>query len=207
MYNVKELTHAFGDHVVFDRVSFEIPKRGLVAVTGVNGIGKTTLLRILGGLYKSTFTIPYTGWATYLDAEFLTLDMLSVDELVNLLGCQGESLNGDELRRNPLIDESMRLTRVGNLSLGQRQRLVIAVATALLAPALLLLDEPLNGLDEVALAEARAQLKSTAQRRTVLLATHNAQEITKHSTHVLRICGPSTITLSCNPSSSGTLEL
>lgn len=153
MIEIKSISYTFGDQIVFQNASLRLPKHGLVALTGANGVGKTTLLRILGRVYHSKLTFPHSRWATYLDTEFLTLDMLTVDELLNLLGNQGKTIDREALSRNALIDEKIRNTRVAGLSLGQRQRLVISVATALTTPTVVLLDEPFNGLDQLALVE------------------------------------------------------
>lgn len=195
MIELNDISYVFGEHIVFDHVSFALPERGLVALTGPNGIGKTTLLRVLGGLYRSHVRFPYVGYATYLDAEFLTLDMLTVDEMVTLLSCQ-RNVDADLLRDSSLLDARMRDTRIAGLSLGQRQRLVIATAAALTSPKLLLLDEPFNGLDHEASIEAHRWIRRTAERRTVLFATHDQRDAENYATHRLHISGPSDVVVS-----------
>lgn len=195
MIEVEKLSFAFGDHHVFDNASFTLPFHGLIAVTGRNGIGKTTLLRILGNVYKADFATSFRATATYIDAEYLSLDTLTVGEIVDLFARQGHYMHGDLLTANRLIDEQMKKTPLESLSFGQRQRLILTIACAFTKPAMLLLDEPFNGLDREAQAHARHQLKCTAQTKAVLFATHNNDDIYSLATHVLHINGPSSISL------------
>lgn len=196
MISIKNLSYAFGKRVVFDRISVNLPDNGIVALTGSNGIGKTTLLRILGGVYKSGFFIPYDGWAFYIDIEFLTLDMLTVAELLQLLGKQEGKFNPDVLNNSDLIDETMRSTMIQKLSLGQRQRVVLTIAAAFVNSCVVLLDEPFNGLDHQACEVAHKMIEQLAQTRLVVLATHHVSDIQRYAHYILHIDGPSGVTLS-----------
>jgi ABC-type multidrug transport system ATPase subunit len=71
-----------------------------------------------------------------------------------------------------LLTEQMIPTKVGDLSLGQRQRLVLTVALALKNVDVVLLDEPFNGLDQQASLVARQSILTVGRSRLVLVATH-----------------------------------
>ena len=200
MIKVEELSFSFGNHNVFDNASFTLPGHGLIAVTGRNGVGKTTLLRILGKVYKADFNTSFTGIATYIDSEYLTLDTLTVSETVYMFARQGDYMHGELLISNTLINEQMNKTPLESLSLGQRQRLILAIACTFTKPSMLLLDEPFNGLDFEGQEHARRQLKFTAQTKAILFATHSNDDIYSFATHILHINGPSSISLTENAS-------
>lgn len=166
-----------------------------MALTGPNGIGKTTLLRILGQVYDASFTMTPRVPATYIDTEYLTLDTLTVGEVIRVLGEQVGFVNAAALAQNPLITEQMRTTELGSLSFGQRQRCILAVAGALTTPTIMLLDEPFNGLDSDARKQSMQQLVNVSHEKTVVFATHNSQEINELATHILRIEGPHLVSI------------
>lgn len=181
MNTIEHLDHAYGTHVVFQDARIELPDVGTVALRGPNGCGKTTLLKLLGGVIRAqspaVTTWRNTHHATYLDTEYLTLEHLTVNEtlevLAPLMAPAGEC-------GHPLVDGSMSGTRVGDLSLGQRQRLVLTIALGLTGPQVLLLDEPLNGLDARACDVARRLISEYGRGRLVVLATHEADRWTEH---------------------------
>ncbi|GAA2519051.1 MAG: ATP-binding cassette domain-containing protein [Kocuria sp.] len=194
MNTIDHLNHAYGTHVVFQDARIELPDVGTVALRGPNGCGKTTLLKLLGGVIRAQ-SPAVTTWrnshhATYLDTEYLTLEHLTVNETLNVLA---PLMAPDGDGGHPLVDGSMAGTRVGDLSLGQRQRLVLTIALGLKGPQVLLLDEPLNGLDARACALARRLISANGRDRLVLLATHEEDRWTDYdlvveSVNVSHLC-------------------
>ena len=177
MKSLARIDHAFGSHVIFDGAAVDLPDRGVVALRGPNGCGKTTLLKLLGGMLPTSCT-EIERWrknftAVYLDTDFLALDYLTVEEHLGMVrpltGLSGAS-EGDG--HHHLLTEQMMPTKVGDLSLGQRQRLVLAIALALRNIDVLLLDEPLNGLDQQGSMDARQSMLTAGRSRLVLVATH-----------------------------------
>jgi len=191
--SIRQLSFGFADRPLFKDVSFDLPERGLFAVTGPNGAGKTTLLRVLGGVYRSqtevTTAADRPARAVYLDDEFLTLDTLTVLELLGLLAAELPGLAADRLLAHPLVTHTMRSSAVGTLSLGQRQRCVVAVASSLTTSDVVLLDEPFNALDADGVALARRELAELARSRLVLFATHVSADIDAFAHHVLEVDG------------------
>lgn len=171
MKSLMSVEHAFGSNVIFASTNIELPDRGVVALRGSNGSGKTTLLKLLGGVIPSSCGA-FRDWrnkftAVYLDIEYLTLDYLTASELLDMI----RPLTGP-VPDNGLLNDAILATKVSDLSLGQRQRLVLAAALALQNIDVVLLDEPLNGLDREASKAARDALRAASQDRLVILATH-----------------------------------
>lgn len=186
MNSLYNLDHSYGTSVVFADATVELPGRGTVALRGSNGCGKTTLLKLLGGIIASTAQ-SVKQWraqrnAVYLDLEFLSLEHLNVQETLRMVA---PLLRQGWGRECPLIDPSMRTTLVGDLSLGQRQRLVLTIALGLQNVDVLLLDEPFNGLDGEARAQARELLTQAGSQCLVLLATHEIEHWTEYDLTVV----------------------
>lgn len=200
MLHVTDLRFSFGDTVVLDGVDIQLPERGLVALTGANGAGKTTLLRVLGRVYPcdnpSLHEVSHRVRMVYLDTGFLSLDCLTVRELFDLLARDLRRVDPTALVSSPLVCERMWQTRLAALSLGQRQRCVLAVAGALRDVHVVLLDEPFNGLDATALMDARCLLASMARTSTVVFATHDTDDVHDLADHVLRVEAPDVVELS-----------
>ena len=187
---MRNLTKRYGDLVAVDHLSFEVDSGRVVGFLGPNGAGKTTTLRMLLGL-----ATPDGGSATINGRPYL--------ELIQPLHVVGAVLDASAAHpgrsaRNHLriqamlgevnpsrIDEVLDLVdlssaadrRVGEYSLGMRQRL--GLATALLSePEILILDEPANGLDPEGVHWLRQLLRDLASEgRTVLVSSHVLAEV------------------------------
>lgn len=185
MMLITQLDFAYGDRTIFDGARIELPERGVVALRGSNGIGKTTLLKLLGGLLptrnRSVLELRTQRRAVYLDADFLSLDSLTTREYLSLMAVE---LGTGDAVSSRLLDPSALDTRVVDLSLGQRQRCVLALALHLRDVDLLLLDEPLNGLDSAAGAAAREELVRAGTRATLLIATHERETWTDYDMRI-----------------------
>jgi ABC-2 type transport system ATP-binding protein len=185
MINVDHLTKRYGDVTAVDGLSFKVGPGRVTGFLGPNGAGKTTTLRMLLGLVN-----PTSGTATINGARYRDLPnpMRSVGAaLDNDCFHPGRSAIGHLKimataagidRRRParvldvvgLAEDGHR--RVGTYSLGMRQRLTLAT-TLLGDPAVLILDEPLNGLDPDGIRWMRDLLRHLAREgRTVLVSSH-----------------------------------
>ncbi len=190
LIQVQDLTKAYGRRVVVDHVSFEARPGRVTGFLGPNGSGKTTTMRVMLGLAdadrgSATFDgrryrglrdpIRQVGAAIAPDtfhpgrsarehlrvmATAAGIDHRRADDVLEFVG---------------LADSATR--RVGGYSLGMRQRL--SIAAALLGdPPVLILDEPLNGLDPDGIVWFRNVLRSfAAHGRTVLLSSHLLGEV------------------------------
>jgi ABC-2 type transport system ATP-binding protein len=156
--------------VALDGLDLEVPEGGVFGFLGPNGAGKTTTIRCLLGLVA-----PSAGRAMVLRTEV-------PDGLAGVIRRVGSIVEAPALfprftgRRNLEI-----LARAGDMvrtySLGMKQRLGIAAAL-LKDPALLILDEPANGLDPAGIVEVRSLLRSLgAEGRTVFVSSHILSEV------------------------------
>lgn len=176
------------DRVILDKVSLTINKGDFVAITGPNGGGKTTLLRIILGLLDPTAgkvvfcgkrpAVGYLPQKNMIDSQF----PITVREVVRsgLLGCKGlskdekENRVGDTLRRIEMIDHADR--PIGRLSGGQLQRVLLGRAI-ISRPELLVLDEPLSYIDKHFEAHIYRLIAEIAPQCTILLVSHEMSMI------------------------------
>ncbi len=191
MITVNRVTKRYGGFTAVDDVSFTAEQGRVTGFLGPNGAGKSTTMRIMVGLTPASQGSVTIGGLSYRDipnpgrhvgvlldasaqhsgrtgrevlvlgARTMGLPSSRVDEMLELV-----SLTGKEAKR-----------RVGNYSLGMRQRLGIAYAL-LGDPSILVLDEPANGLDPAGIHWMRGLLREYAARGgTVLLSSHLLHEV------------------------------
>lgn len=204
------LTKRFRALTAVDDVSFTVPAGRVTAFLGPNGAGKSTTLRMLLGLVRPTAGTALIGGRRYADLRAPRRVLGAVlEDTVAHPGRRGRDhlrvLTGAAGAAPSRIEEVLALVdleqaadrRVGSYSLGMRQRL--AVAGALLGdPAVLVLDEPSNGLDPAGMAWLRGLLHDQAtQGRTVVLSSHVLSEVAQTANDVvvmhrgtLRYAGP-----------------
>jgi ABC-2 type transport system ATP-binding protein len=190
MIELQQLTKRYGDKVAVDGVSAAIRPGVVTGFLGPNGAGKSTTMRMILGLDRPTSGValvsgrPYAELSAPLAEVGALLDAKAVD--------RGRSARSHLLalgatvgvggRRVDEVLAAVGLTEVahkpaGSFSLGMGQRL--GIAAALLAdPAVLILDEPVNGLDVDGIQWIRALLAELAEEgRTVLLSSHLMSEM------------------------------
>jgi ABC-2 type transport system ATP-binding protein len=186
------LTKRFGATVAVDDVELLVPRGSAFGYLGPNGAGKTTLIRTLLGLTRAnTGTMSLLGKpvpaerATALARVGAIVDeprfhphLTGRDNLRLLAAARGGDADqriAPSLARVGLADRAA--DKVGTYSMGMRQRL--GVAACLLAdPELLILDEPMNGLDPAGMHEMREMIASLADEgRTVVLSSHLLDEV------------------------------
>jgi len=186
------LTKRFGPTVAVDGVELLVPRGSAFGYLGPNGAGKTTLIRTLLGLTKAN-----AGTMSLRDIPVpaeRSRALARVGAIVDEPRFHGHLTGRDNLRllaaarggdADQRIDPSLARVgladragdKVGTYSMGMRQRL--GVAACLLAdPDLLMLDEPMNGLDPAGMHEMRAMIASLAgEGRTVVLSSHLLDEV------------------------------
>ena len=202
MIHVEHLTKRYGHHVAVDDVSFDCSPGTITGLLGSNGAGKSTTLRMLTGL-----TPPSTGSVTIdgrrysdhpnpgrligvmLDASAQHPGRTGIETLRIVTRLLGLSKNAaaEMLERVGLDDAATR--RVGDYSLGMRQRLGIGAAL-IGEPAVLVLDEPANGMDPEGIRWMRNLLVDFARRGgTVLLSSHLLAEVQATVDRIVVISG------------------
>lgn len=195
---VNHVYKSFGKEQVLIDVNFSIPPGSIYGVVGNNGSGKTVLMKCICGFMKcDKGKIVVNGSQVGKEVDFpdrLGVIIETPGFIPNLSGYKnlkilaalkgriGKSEIRETLKRVGL-DPDMKKP-VSKYSLGMRQRLGIAQAI-MEDPKVLVLDEPFNGLDRYGVVEIRALLKDLkADGKSILLASHNAQDIEELCDHV-----------------------
>lgn len=191
---LENLTKRYGDQTVIDAVTATLDFPHVLALLGPSGGGKSTLLRLIGGLetpeegflqlngegvpreeaplrrYRSDIGTVFQSWNLFPHLDALANVMLPLTAVHGLPGREARARSMELLERLRLSDHVLK--RPAELSGGQRQRVAIARAVAI-RPKLLLFDEPTSALDPEMTAEVLeviADLK--AEGRTFILVTH-----------------------------------
>ncbi len=198
-----EVSRFYGEVLGVNRVSLNIPP-GITSLVGPNGSGKTTLMNLMTGLIHPDHgsismrgisprdperLMRITGYAAQYDAaprwatgfSFITTGLL----LFGYSRAESEASAWKALERLSLTDAAHR--KIAAYSKGMRQRVRLAQAIAH-EPDLLVLDEPLNGLDPLVRAETVVLFREwAAQGRHVILSSHVLQEVDVISDQVVLI--------------------
>lgn len=196
----RSLTKRFGNTTVIDDVSFDVEPGSITGFVGANGAGKTTTMRMLLGLIA-----PTSGQALIDGQAYRTLPdpRRTVGALLdgpgafprhtaqNHLRLIASAAGISQTRVLEVLDEvglgAQAGKKVGRFSLGMKQRL--ALAAALLAdPDVLLLDEPVNGLDPRGILWMRDFLQQlAAQGKTVFVSSHLLSELAEIAERIIII--------------------
>ncbi|MBI4699866.1 MAG: ABC transporter ATP-binding protein [Deltaproteobacteria bacterium] len=204
MIEIKDLTKYYGERKAVGPLCVSIAAGEIVGLLGLNGAGKTTTLRLLASdLLPTSGTLLVGGVDLVEEPEkvrprigFLPerpplYDEMDVREFLGfaarLRGVPGRAIPGrvDEVIETTKLGSEAG-TRIGALSHGYRQRVGIGQAIVH-RPQLLLLDEPIAGLDPVQIAEMRALIRSLGGEHTILLSSHILSEISETCDRLLVI--------------------
>ena len=173
---ITNLSKSYGETVVFRNFSARLPLGETTVITGVSGGGKTTLLRLILGLETpdggEIAGVPARRAAVFQE-DRLCPQLTALENVLLAAGRKKEREARDILARLGL-GESLAVP-AAELSGGMRRR--VAILRALLAEwAVLLLDEPVKGLDEETKACVLAFVRRAVEGRTAVLVTHDAAE-------------------------------
>jgi ABC-2 type transport system ATP-binding protein len=190
MIEIRNLTKRYGDFTAVDDISLSVSRGEIYGFLGPNGAGKTTTIRILAGLSLPTSGLvridgvdlaadglrakAITGYVPdrpYLYEKLTGRELLQF--VANLYGKEWEACETRALELLRYFDIAEWIdARIENLSHGMKQKLVIV--TALVHdPALLVIDEPMVGLDALAQKQVKLLLRRLAdERKTIFLTTH-----------------------------------
>jgi ABC-2 type transport system ATP-binding protein len=189
---VHGLTKRFGARAAVDNVDLHVPRGSAFGYLGPNGAGKTTLIRVLLGLTRpdrgtmSLLGIPVPAQraramarvGAIVDEPRFHGHLTGRENLKILAAARGGNA---ENQIGPALDRTRLGQRAGDkvsaYSMGMRQRLGLA-ACLLADPQLLILDEPMNGLDPAGMHEMRDMLRGLVDEgRTVMLSSHLLDEV------------------------------
>src|SRR5699024_10281339 len=201
----RDLTKRYGAHTAVQAMSIRLQRGRIYGLIGRNGAGKTSLMRLVSGLSTPTSgSIELFGSGA---ERPRTQELSRIGTLIESPSLHGgmtarQNMHLHRLLRgvpDPAIEQRL-LELVGlagtgrkkvrDFSLGMRQRLGIALAL-IADPELLVLDEPVNGLDPQGVVEVRRLVRSLAEERgmTVLVSSHNLPELFQTATDYLIVEG------------------
>ena len=200
MIEARDLTKRFGDTVAVDHLSFVVQPGRVTGFLGPNGAGKSTTMRLILGLDRPTggqtaiFGKPYSHLTNPLLTVGALLEAKSVhtgrsarNHLLFLAQTQGVPASRVDAVLELVGLRAVAGKRAGGYSLGMGQRL--GVAAAMLGnPQVLLLDEPVNGLDPEGVLWIRNLMKQlAAEGRTILVSSHLMNEMAVTADHLIVI--------------------
>lgn len=194
-YNI---TKKYGNQIAINNVNMTIKKGEIYGFIGQNGAGKTTLIRLITGLiHKTNGDIELLGASSENELNKARTMIGSLIETPSFYNNMTARENLEVSRRirnipgNKCVDEVLELVglkniekkKVKNFSLGMKQRL--GIANAIMGnPRLLILDEPINGLDPMGIVEIRELLKKINKEKdmTILISSHILSELSELAT-------------------------
>jgi ABC-2 type transport system ATP-binding protein len=200
LIEARELTKRFGDKVAVDRLSFTVEPGRVTGFLGPNGAGKSTTMRLItgldrpdggaatiGGLAYAQLTKPLARVGALLEARSVHPGRSARNHLLFLAQTQGiPGKRADEVLDLVGLREVAGKRAVG-FSLGMTQRLGIAAAM-LGNPPVLLLDEPVNGLDPEGIRWVRNFMRQLASEgRTIFVSSHLMSEMAVTADHLVVI--------------------
>lgn len=196
--SMKNVVKNFGAKAVLQGVDLEIPRGAIVGLLGTNGSGKTTLLKCAVGLLRpqdgESQLLGESSWdlslATksrlgYVPQVISLFPWMTVSDLLRYTGSFYTNWNHDLVEKLLKDWDLERFGRVGNLSVGQLQKLAILTALGH-EPELLILDEPAASLDPLARRQFLQLIIDLAgpSNRTVLFSTHITSDLERVADHV-----------------------
>jgi ABC-2 type transport system ATP-binding protein len=188
MIAVHELTKLYGSFKAVDSISFDVGPGEVLGLVGPNGAGKTTTLRCLAGIMRPTSgaveiarhniqtdPVPAKQQLAFIPDEPHLFDYLTVQEhlrfMARLYGVADAEARIPELLAELELTDKL-TTLPGELSRGMKQKLAIACGL-LHSPSVLILDEPLTGLDPAGIKKMRGTIADRARAGTaVILSSH-----------------------------------
>lgn len=204
MIEVEGLTRYYGEFAAVQDASFSIGEREIVGFLGLNGAGKSTILKVLAGLLMpSAGTVRVGGIDALEQPDALRTKIgflpeepplyreMRVREFLRWVGqakgCSAKQVDEDLPKVIDLCDlASMQHKVIAELSHGYRKRVGIAQAI-IHRPDVVILDEPISGLDPHQIVEMRKVVRSLKQRATVLISSHILSEVAVTCDRVLVI--------------------
>ena len=198
---LKDVSKSFKGHTVLDDISISFERNKIHGIVGRNGSGKTVLIKTICGFVKpdegevivdgehigEDVDFPESAGAIIETIEFIPY-MSAYQNLADIAAMRG-NLSKTQIKE---VLEMVGLGNVGRkhvskFSMGMRQRLAIAQAV-MESPKLLILDEPMNGMDEKGVEEMRQLiLARKAAGTTIVLSSHNIEDIRILCDQVYRI--------------------
>lgn len=186
--HVENMSKSFGKDKILDQISFQVNKNEAVGLLGANGAGKSTLIKCILGLIRTDSGTVQTDQTPAYLAELVQLppSLSALDLLV--YKCRSSHLpisTAQDSLNEFHLDPKAHRKPIRNYSKGMRQRTSLAM-TLCNQPQLILLDEPMSGLDALGRAETLTTLKSRKQHgASILMSSHIVSDMVQLCDRVL----------------------
>ena len=200
IFTAHGLSKSYRHFKALNGLSMNVPKGAIYGLVGKNGAGKTTLIRLITGLQEPTQG-RYCLYGTQNDEKDITRARRRIGAVVETPSIYGELTAVENIKEQYRvlglpsfegIDDILKLVglentgkkKAKNFSLGMKQRMGIAIALCG-DPDLLILDEPINGLDPQGIVEMRELILKLNQdgQITVIISSHILDELSRLATH------------------------
>jgi ABC-2 type transport system ATP-binding protein len=194
MIEVKHLTKRFGDKTAVDDISFSADRGEVLGLLGPNAAGKTTTMRMITGYLPPTWGSVSIGGKDIVEDSMAAREKIGylpenapvypdmtvigfLDFIAQIRGFSGQSKlrQVEETLARCFLSEA-RFQTIHTLSKGFKQRVCFAQCI-LHDPEYLIMDEPTDGLDPNQKHEVRSMIRQMAGDKTILLSTHNLEEV------------------------------
>ena len=202
MIEIKQLTKFFGQKIAVDHISFTVDRGEVLGFLGPNAAGKTTTMRMITGFIPPTSGTAIIGGDDITEASLSARKKIGylpenapvypdmtvigfLDFIAEIRGFSGkEKIQTIEetLERSFLTE--VRYQSIDTLSKGFKQRVCLA-QSIIHDPEYLIMDEPTDGLDPNQKHEVRAMIRDMAKEKTIILSTHNLEEVDAICTRVI----------------------
>ncbi|MEL6345711.1 MAG: ABC transporter ATP-binding protein, partial [Myxococcota bacterium] len=204
MIEVQSLSRFYGTHQAVKDVSFSIAANEVIGFLGLNGAGKSTTLKVIAGLIPPSAgtvivdgvdvtqaPVSFRSRIGYLPEEPPLYKEMTVTEFLTFLGRLRGMSRTQLASRMPHVIKTCQLTGrehqvIGELSHGYKKRVGIAQAI-IHGPRLVILDEPISGLDPRQIAEMREVVRGLSAEATVLISSHILSEISQTCDRILML--------------------
>ncbi len=179
-----DVSLSFGQHEIFKNISLELRGGKIIGVTGANGAGKSTFLKLAGKILKpdsGSVNFPDDKKIAAVSPEMKIYDNLTAEENLRFFAdLRGKILSAEKIselgERVGLDLETFGKTRAENFSTGMRQRLKFAILLSVDAE-IWLLDEPTANLDDAGREKFFKEIQAAQSEKIILLATNDKFEI------------------------------
>lgn len=201
MLEIKNLSFSFGQKVIYDQLNMTFPISSITGLIGRNGVGKTTLFRILTKVYRSQAgELTFNGQAvtpkmiSFLPTDPYFYPYIKGSEYLEIVACDPSELIQSRVFASQLdlpLDDL-----IDNYSTGMKKKMAFAAIFAQSRP-IVILDEPYNGVDLESNEAIKYIIHQYARDRVVILSSHILSTITDISDRIYHIQDSKTV--SCHP--------